>query len=363
MDCNQAPSTDPDDCPATAPDTRAARAPVTPVAVHFHPSQFPGAVEAAFCESLRNRRMNHKFHYDTPRQAHRWLQVHEAFSPARQDHSCQAAYEAGARAAAALCGDATVEVVSLGCGGGQKELNLLRALRTARPARPLRYVPADVSPGLALVARAAALEAGLVSPAECAPLVLDLALAEDWREALAPVLRPDVRRLITFFGMMPNFTPGQVLPRLASLLGPSDGLLVSANLAPGANYAAGVRQVLPLYHNALTSEWLFTVLAGLGVTWDDGRIEFRVAACPEGSGLLRFEADFVFARSCTVPYAQREWRYDEGERFGLFYSYRHTPERVAALFADHGLTLRAQWLNTGGDEGVFLIGRDSDIPH
>ena len=329
-----------------------------PVAVHIHPSQFPEAIEAAFCGSLRTLRMNHKFHYDTPKQALRWLRVHEAFSPARQDVSCQAAYEQGARAAAALGGDAAVEVVSLGCGGGQKELELLRALRTAHPSRPVSYVPTDVSPSLTLVARTAALDAGLIAAGHCALLVLDLAQAEDWRQALATVLRPGVRRVVTFFGMMPNFTPGQVLPRLAGLLNPGDALLVSANLAAGADYAAGVRQVLPLYDNALTDEWLFSVLADLGVTRDDGRMEFRVAICPEGSGLLRLEADFVFGRSCTVNYAGREWRFAKGEQFGLFYSYRHTPAGVKALFAGHGLALRAQWLNTAGDEGVFLLQRN-----
>ena len=51
------------------------------VAVSIHPSQFPRAVEAALRDSLRARRMQHKFHYDTPKQALRWLRLHEALSP------------------------------------------------------------------------------------------------------------------------------------------------------------------------------------------------------------------------------------------------------------------------------------------
>ncbi len=328
-----------------------------PVAVRIHPSQFPAAIEVAFCESLRTRRMNHKFHYDTPKQALRWLRVHEAFSPARQDVSCQAAYQEGALAAAELCEDRAVELVSLGCGGGQKELALLRALRAAHPARPVSYVPTDVSPSLTLIARAAAVTAKLVAAEDCAPLVLDLAATADWQQALSTGLHPGVRRVVTFFGMMPNFTPGQVLPRLAGLLAPGDALLVSANLAPGSNYAAGVRQVLPLYDNVLTAEWLFSVLADLGVTGDDGRMEFQIAPCPEGSGLLRIEADFVFGRDGSVNYAGQEWRFAAGERFGLFYSYRHTPAQVKILFAGQQLTLRAQWLNAAADEGVFLLQR------
>lgn len=300
--------------------------------------------------------MNHKFHYDTPNQALRWLRVHEAFSPARQDLSCQAAYDLGALAATQLLGRGYIDVVSLGCGGGQKELGLLRAMRTLHPARRVRYVPTDVSVSLTLVAREAALAAG-IAPADCGPLVLDLARAQDWGEALQSVLTSGAQRVVTFFGMLPNFSPAEALPRLAGLLEPKDVLLVSANLAPGNNYAAGVHRILPSYENSLTAEWLFSVLADIGVAQEDGRMEFRVARCPEGSGLLRVEVDFVFRRACVLHYGGRKWRCNRGERFGLFFSYRHTPARVKELFARQGLLVRKQWLNAAGDEGVFLIQR------
>lgn len=327
------------------------------VAVRIHPSQFPAAIEAAFNQSLRTRRMNHKFHYDTPKQALRWLRVHEAFSPARQDPSCQAAYQEAAAAAAAFCGADPVQVVSLGCGGGQKELALLKALRDLQPARPASYLMTDVSPSLTLVARAAALSAGVVQAEDCVPWVLDLAETVDWRQALAAGLRPGIRRVLTFFGMMPNFLPAEVLPRLAGLLDDGDVLLVSANLAPGADYAAGVQQVLPLYDNVLTAEWLFSVLADLGVALADGRMAFQVVPCPQNSGLLRIESNFTFTRECSLWHAGQEHRFLAGEQFGLFYSYRHTPFQVQKLFAAQGLLLRGQWLNAAADEGVFLLQR------
>ena len=158
--------------------------------------------------------------------------------------------------------------------------------------------------------------------------------------------------------MLPNFSQTDVLPRLAGLVGPKDALLVSANLAPGKDYAAGVRKILPSYDNALTTEWLFSVLADLAVEQSDGRMEFRVARCPKGSGLLRVEADFVFRRTCTLHYVGKEWRCQRGERFGIFFSYRHTPELVKGMFARHDLSIRSQWLNAAGDEGVFLLQRD-----
>lgn len=326
------------------------------VSVLIHPSQFPGAIEEAFSASLQRRRMNHKFHYDTPKQALRWLRVHEEFSPARLDATCLAAYEQATATAARLMGQGDIDVVSLGCGGGQKELGLLRSLRALKPARRVRYVITDVSVSLTLVARAAALASGMPAT-DCAPLVLDLALVQDWERALRPVLTRNARRVVTFFGMMPNFTPAEVLPRLAGFLKPRDILLVSANLAPGNNYAAGVRKILPLYHNGPTREWLFSVLADIGVEPGDGRMKFRVTRCPVGSGLRRVEADFVFGRACTLHYGGRAWRFRRGERFGLFFSYRHTPEQVEGLFARHGLFVRDRWQNAAGDEGVFLLQR------
>ena len=64
--------------------------------------------------------------------------------------------------------------------------------------------------------------------------------------------------------MIPNFEPEQILPKLASLIRPNDFLLFSANLAPGKNYAAGVKKILPQYDNCLTRDWLMTFLIDLG---------------------------------------------------------------------------------------------------
>ena len=47
--------------------------------------------------------------------------------------------------------------------------------------------------------------------------------------------------MITFFGMIPNFEPQDILPKLAKLIRRQDTLLFSANLAPGADYAVGVK--------------------------------------------------------------------------------------------------------------------------
>lgn len=332
-----------------------------PVAVHIHPSEFPGALEAALEASLRQRRMPPRFLYDTPKRTRLWLRVQEAYSPAATDPSGRRIYELASAAAVRAVGNAaSVTVVALGCGSGQKDAQLLGQLLAAG-SRPVRFVPVDVSPGLVLMAREAALAAGVRANA-CAPLVMDLAAVADWDRALAAVLAPKDRRLVTFFGLLPNFTPGTVLGRLAALLRPGDALLASANLAPGPDYRAGVERIRPLYDNPLTREWVLAVLLDLGIEREDGELVFRVADCPEGSGLRRVEFDFVFRRSCALEHAGRTHRFDRGEPFQLFFSYRHTPQRVAEGLRPHGLAVAEAWVNDAGEEGVFRCRREPSPP-
>jgi hypothetical protein len=120
------------------------------------------------------------------------------------------------------------------------------------------------------------------------------------------------------------------------------------------HYAASVARVVPQYDNALTRDWLLSVLLDLGVERDHGCLEFRVAPCPAGSGLLRIEADFVFVTAVKVNFGGTAWRFAAGDRFQLFYSYRHTLASVASLLGPHGIQISRSWTNATGEEGVFL---------
>lgn len=326
-----------------------------PVSVFIHPSQFPAAVAEQLRESLRTRRMNHKFHYDTPRQAAAWLRVHEAYSPARRDAECGLMYAtAFAEVAQRLAGVGDLDVVSLGAGGGQKDALLLRALLVSNPAVRCRYVPVDVSSGLSLVSRSAAVDAG-VRAEECFPMVVDLAVEPDWAGALRGVTRAGVRRVICFFGMLPNFESEWVLTRLAQMIGPEDVLLVSANLAPGPSYPDGVAQVRPQYANDLTCEWLLVSLLNVGVERSDGAISVGIEEWPAGSGLLRLKGEFTFAKARMIRCEGEDFSFAAGERFQLFFSYRHTPEILEALFQKQGMRVADAWINPAGDEGVFRV--------
>jgi len=115
-----------------------------PVAnVAIHPSQFPENVRRDLFESLRARKINHKFHYDSVKQTQKWLALHDACSPARNDIDCVETYDKAFGAAADRVASRRVQVISLGCGGGQKDVRLLKLLKAG--GKKISYSPCDVS--------------------------------------------------------------------------------------------------------------------------------------------------------------------------------------------------------------------------
>ena len=138
--------------------------------------------------------------------------------------------------------------------------------------------------------------------------------------------------LVTFFGMIPNFEPEQILPKLASLVRPKDFLLFSANLAPGKNYAAGMKKILPQYDNPLTRDWLMTFLLDLGIERSDGELRFKIET-DSASGLKRIVAGFHFTRPRRIEVENEAFDFRAGEAIRLFFSYRYTPERVHRFLA------------------------------
>ena len=321
--------------------------------VAIHSSQFPENVRRDLLGSLDTRKVNHKFHYDSVKQTQQWLALHQAYSPSRTDADCGATYDRSFAAVAGRVAASRIHLIGLGCGGGQKDTRLLRLLRDS--GKEVFYTPSDVSTAMVLTARQAALT--VISEESCSPLVCDLASADDLSLVLDGLSFPGATRLITFFGMIPNFEPQIILPRLAALVGPADYLLLSANLAPGADYASGVGRMLPLYDNAMTREWLMSFLLDLGMEQADGELRFVIEEDAGGSALRRVAAYFQFLRPVTIHVDSRRFEFWAGETIRLFFSYRHTPALVRILLGQHGLQVVEQWTTNSEEEGVFLVSR------
>jgi uncharacterized SAM-dependent methyltransferase len=315
--------------------------------VAIHASQFPENVRRDLLRSLRTRKIAHKFHYDSVKQTQKWLALHQQFSPSRHDADCRAIYEQSFEAVARKIKSKAVHLIGLGCGGGQKDTLLLKMLKAA--GKEVFYTPSDVATAMVLTARQTALS--IVPEKNCFPLVCDLETANDLPMVFDSPAARNAARIITFFGMIPNSEPGLILPKLASLVRPNDFLLFSANLAPGGNYAAGVKQILPQYDNALTRDWLMTFLYDLGIEKSNGQLRFEIET---KNDLKRIVANFHFKRACHVEIENDLFAFKRGEKVRLFFSYRYTPERVQRALAAHRLEVREQWPAQSGEEGVFL---------
>ena len=320
--------------------------------VTIHSSQFPENVRRDLLQSLRTRMVNHKFHYESHKQAQKWLALHEAFSPARTDPDCIEIYDRSFRSAAAEIAAAEVQVIGLGCGGGQKDVRLLCLL--ADRGKMVSYRPCDVSLPLVLTAREAARQA--VDDMVCEPLLFDLTQVSEPNELFGDTSKARAARLFTFFGMIPNFEPEAVMPVLSNLARARDRLLFSANLAPGADYAGGMQRILPGYDNTLTRDWLTTFLFDLGFEAEDGRVRFSVE--DSIGGHKRVVAYFGLTKERAISVYGESFVFHPGERIRLFFSYRYTPERIRDLLKQYHLKVCGEWVAPSEQEGVFLCQKE-----
>lgn len=320
------------------------------VPVFIHPSQFPEAVARQLADSLEKRRLRPKFHYVSYRQAQRWLELHQAYSPSRTSPGCRSMYDGIFSDAATELAGKAVQVVGLGCGGGSKDLQLIRALQGAGCG--LRYVPCDVSHALVLTARQAVLE-NLPAPA-IRPLVADLLEARDlsgfWNEGATP----DEVRLFSFLGMIPNFEPSAILDILRSWLRPQDRLILGANLLPGEDEEDGLAEILPQYDNTPTRRWLMTALDDLDISSDRYFISFSVKASPDDPALKRIVAEAVFSESTEVAYEGKSHIFEPEDSFELFFSNRYRPALLEKHGQSHGFEFSRRHLLASGEEGVWL---------
>ena len=345
------------------------------VEVAFHESELPGAFAARLVEGLRARALPGEWLYHYPAQARLWLAYHQAYSPSRADPAMAGLYrEAFARALESI-GDSPPHAVSLGCGGGQKDGELIALvlkkavlkntalkdamLKGATPEDSPLYTPVDASPALVLEA---ALHVGRRFPTlPIRPLVADLSGNPDLVGRLASVEKARMPRLFTCFGMVPNMDAKGFPAYLAALLSPADVLLVSANLSP-AGLEADRARILPQYDNPEARRWYLAALEAVGIRESD--VALTVAAQPLAGGNFtgedsawRIVVEARFAREKAIQLFGEEVGFAEGERLRVFHSNRFTVQALGEVLERAGLHPHQQWLHPSGEEGIFRCGR------
>jgi uncharacterized SAM-dependent methyltransferase len=317
----------------------------------IHESQFPENVRRDLLESLHAKKINHKFHYDSVKQTQKWLALHQIYSPSRHDENCREIYDQSFEAVAAKIKSKSIHVTGLGCGGGQKDTRLLKLLKSR--GKEIYYTPCDVSSAMVLTARQTAL--AILLEKNCFPFVCDLATAKDLPKLFEKSKIKNAARLIAFFGMIPNFEPEQILPKIVALVRPKDFLLFSANLAPEKNYAVGMKKILPQYDNLPMRDWLMTFLTDLGIEKRDGELRFEIAT--GNWNLKRVVANFHFKRARQIEIEDKTFHFKSREKIRLFFSYRYTPELAKKILAKSKLEVCERWIAKSGEECVFLCRR------
>lgn len=319
--------------------------------VTVHESEFPGANANLLRDGLTRRDLSQKFLYQSPGQTARWLALHRSYSPAVLDPECVRIYEEAFSTAAAHSREPVSHVVSLGCGGGQKDVRLLLALRGA--GKTVIYTPADTSLAMVLTAQSEATRT--LRGLQCQPLVMDLPSCTTLPALLKTFDPAGSERVLGLFGVFHTFEPQDVLPRLTNSVRSQDLLLVSANLAPEGRYDQAMERILPQYDNELTKAWLMGALVELGFNRADG--ELKVAIESGENGLKRFVAGFELKSDRHLEVADQKFHFTAGEVIRLFFSYRYTPTAVKETLGRFELDVIESWISPSQEEGVFLCRR------
>ncbi|MBE9040450.1 L-histidine N(alpha)-methyltransferase [Oscillatoriales cyanobacterium LEGE 11467] len=318
--------------------------------VYIHPSQFPDCVYQNYLDGFFDREIDNRFHYDSVKQSQKWLKIHQAYSPASGNQDCIQTYERCFEATTNhLDNQSQLQLIALGCGGGEKDSRLLSNL--LKQERDITCYPVDVSLSLALIS-ARAMEK--VAPQSLVkPIVCNLRSA---RDLIQIIDREEEKRqkIITFFGMIPNFYPDRILPILSEFLNGEDILLFSANLAPGSNYLQGINKILPQYDNELTRDWLITILIDAGVDIDRGKISVEIEPDETQLEISRIAFYFEVEREIEFKLDDRQVQWQAGTRIRLFFSYRYTTTKIQKILGCYGIKVVESWEDKTQQEGVYL---------
>lgn len=300
--------------------------------------------------SLRSRAIHPSLHYKSAEQARKWLVLHRQHAPIATRNEMFQVYENAFAAIPLWNSNASVPIISLGCGGGNKDVRLLATLRE-NGVLPI-YIPCDIS--AELVNEAASQAHRRFPGTVCYPVVSDLRHTTELRAWLDTLPISSDSRIFLFFGMLPNFSPIQARFSLRRLLRTNDILIISANLTPGIDLMEGLTHVLPQYDNPETRDWLSLFLDDLRIPRQTYSLDFEIQPSPGLSGLYRIAAVVRFIQ--TVPFAvsNQSYLFSKGESLLLFFSNRYTPRLARQWMKSLGIIKISEWIDLHGEEGVFV---------
>lgn len=303
--------------------------------------------------SLQANRIDLRFLYVTPRQAELWRQVSLRHSPMHGNPEFARIYHDAFAQVLDQFTPAQVFLVGLGCGTGAKEFELATRLKSR--GQEILFSAIDVSHDLVMES---AQKLTGASADHRRSLVCDLRESAFLREWLDNVesQRP---RLITFFGLAPNFVPSEMARLFRAILRPGDLLLASAHLAPVHDenpdeLPAAMASVLPQYDNPETLAWLTAALEAWGLEKLVGPPEMKIGqveGIPAFVAEAKWKTNAPFERwgHCFAPKIEEPLR--------LFYSLRYTPQRFENVLRQEGFSVKLLSITSCRQEAIWSVRR------
>lgn len=316
--------------------------------LEFHASVWGQASVSVISQALALKELPSSFLYKGAYSACLWERLHLAHAPSCQDDAMVSLHAQAIRFFAKEVPDSVFKLVSLGCGLAEKESHFLRYAGD----RIASVALVDVSVELVCEAkrRLNAMQPGLDIDAR----VADLSQIVRWNELIEAV--GTTPRVMTLFGMVPNFDPRLLFERLSALMHPGEWLLLDANLVPDS---ASEDELIPesiqlQYDNKECRGWLIASLAEVGIYESSGRLIFSTDTVEVGFSLPRIRADFEFEKDVSIAIASEDFSYKRGERLRVFHSIRYRRDVFPKLLHRAGFETLESWFSPSGEDGVFL---------
>ncbi|MCE0496669.1 MAG: L-histidine N(alpha)-methyltransferase [Methylacidiphilales bacterium] len=321
------------------------------VEIDFHSSVESNTLYREAADALRENRIDSKFLYFTPRQTALWREVFLRHSPLHGNSEFTRIYREAFARVAERTGAKRRFLVGLGCGTGLKELELHSTL--AARGGEILFAAIDASRDLVRESAERLIAAGATHHGS---LVCDLAQAGDIGRWLDDV-GGDLPRIITFFGLFPNFLPPVITRLFRAVLRPGDLLLASAHLAPvtdgiGHDIPAAMNAVLPQYDNPETLIWLSAALEEAGLENLVEPPEMKIGQ------IGKIPAFIASARwKSAAPFEQwgRRFTPRPDEPLRVFYSLRYTPALFENLLKREGFAVERLALTACRQEAIWCI--------
>ncbi len=321
--------------------------------IDVHPSVGDEALLREAIASLKANRIDPKSLYVTPHQADLWRQVSLKHSPIYGNLEFARIYRDAFNQVLDRFQPGKILLVGLGCGTGAKEAELYSSLKSR--GRAALFSAIDVSRDLVMESVQKLIGAGAEHRRS---LVCDLAQSAFLGEWLDEQ-DCDLPRLITFFGLVPNFAPSMISRIFRAVLRPSDVLLVSAHLAPvrqesKEELGAAMASVLPQYNNPETLAWL---TAGLEHWNLADRVDVPEMTIGQVEGIPAFLAQARWKTS--LPF--EKWGHPFSPQIGgplrLFYSLRYTPPLFEDLLRREGFDFDLLAITSCRQEAIWSVRR------